>query len=126
MTRKARILRFGPSHRDQRLLSEALPEVGEDPGLHEAPAPAANGASVGVDEQDLPILFVPFRQRRHELFASMPGQGVGLAIAKRLSSLIGASLSVRRRTAGHGTVFVLSVPSPLAIHTAQGSGRTLH
>ncbi len=80
----------------------------------------------GVDEEDLPILFVPFRQRRRELFASMPGQGLGLAIAKRLSSLIGASLTVRRRKAGHGTVFVLSLPSPLAVHTAQGAGRTLH
>lgn len=79
----------------------------------------------GVSEQDLPLLLAPFRQSPQDDLASTPGQGIGLAIVQRLSALIGASVSVRRRQGG-GTVFVLSVPTPLVVEESESAGHTLH
>jgi len=79
----------------------------------------------GVSEQDLPILLTPFRQTPDDSLASTPGQGIGLAIVQRLSALIGASVSVRRRQGG-GAIFVLSVPAPLVVDTSESTGHTLH
>jgi signal transduction histidine kinase len=78
----------------------------------------------GISREDRPILFTPFRQKLHEHLASTPGQGVGLAIAQRLSSLLGASLDVAPREHG-GTVVTLRLPTPL-IAQAAGPARTLH
>jgi len=79
----------------------------------------------GVSEQDLPLLLTPFRQDPDDAWASLPGQGVGLAIVQRLSALIGASIRVRRRQGG-GAVFLLSVPGPLMVEESESAGYTLH
>jgi signal transduction histidine kinase len=79
----------------------------------------------GISEQDLPLLLTPFRQLPDDPLACMPGQGIGLAIVHRLSALIGASVSVRRRQGG-GTIFVLSVPGPLIVEDSESAGHTLH
>jgi signal transduction histidine kinase len=79
----------------------------------------------GISEQDLPLLLTPFRQRTDDSLATMPGQGIGLAIVQRLSALIGASVSVRRRDGG-GAIFVLSVPGPLVVEQSESAGHTLH
>lgn len=79
----------------------------------------------GVSEQELPLLLAPFRQLPDDPIASTPGQGIGLAIVQRLSTLIGASVSVRRREGG-GAIFVLSVPSPLYVDDSESTGHTLH
>jgi signal transduction histidine kinase len=79
----------------------------------------------GISEQELPLLLTPFRQRPDDTLASTPGQGIGLAIVQRLSALIGASVSVRRRQGG-GAVFLLSVPTPLIVEESESAGHTLH
>jgi signal transduction histidine kinase len=79
----------------------------------------------GLSEQELPLLLTPFRQRPDDTLASTPGQGIGLAIVQRLSALIGASVSVRRRQGG-GAVFLLSVPGPLIVEESESAGHTLH
>lgn len=78
----------------------------------------------GIPKRDAPILFTPFRQRADEQVANVPGAGVGLAIAQRLSTLIGASLTAQRREQG-GSVFTLRVPAPL-IAQSTGQAPTLH
>ncbi len=82
-------------------------------------------AGPGISEQDFPILYAPFRQQSQESLASTPGQGIGLAIAQRLSTLIGASLTAETLPGG-GAAFTLSVSSPLVPQTADLAKHTLH
>jgi signal transduction histidine kinase len=63
----------------------------------------------GIREDELARVFSPFRQLGAGALSSTPGQGVGLAIALRLSVLIGASLTVASADPS-GAVFTLSVP----------------
>jgi signal transduction histidine kinase len=63
----------------------------------------------GIRADELPSVFTPFRQWRDDAASSLPGQGVGLAIAARLSTLLGASLAASSRTQT-GAVFTLSFP----------------
>jgi signal transduction histidine kinase len=67
---------------------------------------------VGIDARLLPSIFDPFYQVRAASGPDQPprkGLGLGLAIARRLSELLNAPLSVRSRP-GHGTVFSLLLP----------------
>jgi len=64
----------------------------------------------GIRADDLPKVFTPFSRRRDGAASNLPGQGVGLAIAARLSVLLGASLVGDSGTT-NGTVFVLSLPA---------------
>jgi len=79
----------------------------------------------GISAVELKALFSPFRQRSDETFASLPGQGIGLAIARRLSTLIGAVLIAERGEKG-GAIFSLSVPEPMIVQTASAAGCALH
>lgn len=79
----------------------------------------------GISDQDLGTLFAPFQQRPNESLASMPGQGIGLAIAQRLAALIGASLTARRGKHG-GAVFTLSVPSAMTVRPLDAPQHTVH
>jgi signal transduction histidine kinase len=79
---------------------------------------------VGITQRDAAVLFVPFRQRAEQDVAHVPGQGVGLAIAQRLSTLIGASLTAQQRERG-GSIFTLRIPAPL-IAQSDGQAPTLH
>jgi signal transduction histidine kinase len=78
----------------------------------------------GIAPEERHILFTPFRQKLHEELTSTPGQGVGLAIAERLSTLLGASLNVAPRDDG-GTIVTLRLPTAL-IAQSPGHARTLH
>jgi signal transduction histidine kinase len=66
------------------------------------------GPGIGADE--LPGLFDPFRQHPDQEQTATPGMGLGLAIARRLTDLLGGSLSVGRGEQG-GAVFTLSIPT---------------
>ena len=63
----------------------------------------------GIDQNVLPDVLSPAHQFRNDIAATAPGQGVGLAIALRLSALIGASLTAESDARG-GAVFTLSLP----------------
>jgi signal transduction histidine kinase/sensor domain CHASE-containing protein len=64
---------------------------------------------IGIEEEHLQDIFLPFRQvdsgltRRHE------GTGLGLSISRRLAELMGGAITVRS-TFGAGSEFVFSVP----------------
>ena len=78
----------------------------------------------GIDPGELQGVFRPFRQLRDDTATSLPGQGVGLAIALRLSALVGASLTVNSEQ-NAGAIFTLSLPVGLSYRN-DASGPTLH
>jgi len=81
-------------------------------------------AGPGISPEALPNVLDPLYQFRNDPAATTPGQGVGLAIALRLSALIGAALTAQSNTRG-GAVFTLSLPTT-ASRRAEPFERTLH
>ena len=79
----------------------------------------------GIDEDAMKALFTPFRQGAGDQVSSIPGHGIGLAIAERLSNLIGASLTAANGDAG-GATFVLSIPGAMTLQTANALRHTVH
>jgi signal transduction histidine kinase len=79
----------------------------------------------GIPDSDLLGLFVPFQQRADTRITSTPGQGVGLAMAERLSALMGGALAVTR-TGPSGTTLTLSVPGRLQFLRTSVQAHVLH
>ena len=74
-------------------------------------------AGPGIKQDALADVLSPVRQFRNEVAATTPGQGVGLAIALRLSALIGASLTATSDARG-GASFTLSLPGGVSRRAA--------
>jgi len=72
----------------------------------------------------LPVPAVPFGVRTREWMAGLPGEGIGFAIALRLSALLGGSLAAGRGEDGR-PMFSLSVPSGAITHST-ATTPTLH
>lgn len=100
----------GEIHLEMRSLPEGTRFRVSDPGS-------------GIDGNDLPILFDCFRQRGGDNLSTTPGQGLGLAIALRLSTLLGGQLIAERIPKG-GTMVTLTLPCPA--EPADAYGRYLH
>ena len=81
-------------------------------------------AGPGIDRDALLSVLSPAHQFRNDVAATTPGQGVGLAIALRLSALIGASLTAESDARG-GAVFTLSLPVAISCR-ADAYQPTLH
>jgi len=64
---------------------------------------------VGIRPEDLPLLFLPFRQLDSSLTRRHDGSGLGLAICARLSSLLGGSIQATSER-GHGSTYLLVLP----------------
>ena len=64
---------------------------------------------VGIEANDLPLLFQDFRQINSSDTRSHRGTGLGLAISKRMADLMGGTILVQSKP-GAGSVFVLSLP----------------
>jgi len=64
---------------------------------------------VGIRDEDLPRLFVPFGQVREARTGSHAGTGLGLVIARSLAELLRGRLTVSSRY-GEGTTFSLHLP----------------
>ena len=62
---------------------------------------------IGIQAEDIPSLFVAFRQIDSGLTRQHEGTGLGLAICRRLSELLGAELSV---SSHWGSTFKLELP----------------
>lgn len=63
---------------------------------------------VGIDEDDLPRIFLPFFQSDTSLTRSVEGTGLGLAISQKLAHLMGGTLMVTSRV-GLGSTFTLTI-----------------
>jgi signal transduction histidine kinase len=81
-------------------------------------------AGPGIKQDALPDILSPVCQFRHDVAATAPGQGVGLAIALRLSALIGASLTATSDSGG-AAIFTLSLPEAVS-RRAEAHEPTLH
>ena len=71
---------------------------------------------IGINEQSLNILFAPFIQLETSYNRSHQGAGLGLAIAKRLTALMGGEIAVESEE-GTGSIFYLSMPFGLTDST---------
>lgn len=69
---------------------------------------AVSDTGVGIPQQKIKSIFLPFEQADHGLKRKFEGSGLGLAICKRLADLMGGSLAVQS-TVGKGSKFTLSI-----------------
>src|SRR5262249_20205979 len=79
----------------------------------------------GVNDLDAQTLFGAFRQVRHNKLASIPGRGLGLAMAWRLSALIGAVVTVDRED-DPGPTFTVRLPTAVISRRTAKHLPTLH
>jgi CheY-like chemotaxis protein/anti-sigma regulatory factor (Ser/Thr protein kinase) len=68
----------------------------------------------GIAEDQLPLIFREFYRVPGQGPGEDPGLGLGLAIVRRLTNLLGHRLEVRSRP-GHGTRFTLTLPLTAAV-----------
>ena len=66
---------------------------------------------IGIKPENLGVLFQPFRQIDSGLARQHEGTGLGLAICRRLTELLGGSISVESEW-GKGSVFTCTLPLP--------------
>jgi len=79
----------------------------------------------GIPREHLDTIFESFRQLEGGLSRSHPGLGLGLALAQKLATKLGAELQVESRP-GKGSTFVLTVPLGLPAETAaQGEAQAI-
>jgi signal transduction histidine kinase/ActR/RegA family two-component response regulator len=64
---------------------------------------------IGIDDQSLETLFAPFTQIDSSLTRRYQGAGLGLAITKRLTTLMGGTIAVESNE-GLGSTFYVSIP----------------
>lgn len=65
---------------------------------------------IGISPEDMGILFQPFRQLSSFRNKAFEGVGIGLVTAKRLTELLGGTISVSSES-GKGTTFVITIPA---------------
>jgi signal transduction histidine kinase len=68
---------------------------------------------VGIDPEDLPRVFEPFYQAGSSSTRATSGVGLGLAIVRRLTALLGGGVTIES-TPGNGTVARVRIPCQLA------------
>jgi two-component system sensor histidine kinase RpfC len=68
---------------------------------------------IGISEEALTLIFEPFRQEDERITRSFGGTGLGMSIAKQLTSLMGGTLGVSS-VMGQGSTFTLSLTCELA------------
>lgn len=76
---------------------------------------------IGIAPAKLPHVFEPFYQAEAGDSRRYGGVGLGLSICHKLIRMMGGSIAVES-TPGHGTVFIVDLPMPLAPIPQQGSG----
>jgi signal transduction histidine kinase len=81
-------------------------------------------AGPGLKHDALQEVLNPVCRFRNDVASPTPGQGVGLAIAHRLSALIGASLTATSKSR-EGTIFTLSLPGAVS-RRGEAYESTLH
>lgn len=91
-------------------------EVGGEFGIEVTGNPKANmleiavwDTGIGIAEENFPRLFKPFAQLDASLARQYEGAGLGLAITKSITELLGGQITVQS-TLGKGSRFILTLP----------------
>ncbi len=90
---------------------------------------AVQDTGIGIDPEQIPHLFQPFRQVDPSMNRRYGGTGLGLALSQRLSRQMGGGITVES-TPGRGSTFTLTIPlgvtpQPREALPPLGEGRTL-
>jgi len=70
---------------------------------------AVEDSGIGIGEEDLTKLFVPFQQIDSGLTRKYEGTGLGLSICRRLSERLGGTIEVESEP-GRGSLFTVRIP----------------
>ncbi|TQE99152.1 MAG: TMAO reductase system sensor histidine kinase/response regulator TorS [Spiribacter salinus] len=70
---------------------------------------SVSDTGIGVSEDDLSVVFEPFRQARSGADTDVHGTGLGLAIARRMVESMKGEISARS-TPGEGSTFTFTIP----------------
>ncbi len=70
---------------------------------------------IGIEENNLEQIFMPFEQVKNSLSASAKGTGLGLAISKRIVNMHGGIISASS-VPGQGSQFILELTGRIVIH----------
>lgn len=73
---------------------------------------AVSDTGIGISAEALPRLFTEYEQADASTFNRFGGTGIGLALSRKLSILLGGDITVTSRP-GHGSQFVISVPAQI-------------
>lgn len=68
-----------------------------------------NDTGVGIPPEKLHKLFKPFMQADNSVTRKFGGTGLGLALSKKLSQLLGGDLLLQKSTLGEGSTFVVHI-----------------
>jgi signal transduction histidine kinase len=74
---------------------------------------------IGIKDEDLGVLFQPFRQIDSSLQRQHEGTGLGLAICRRLTDILGGTIDVKSEW-GRGTTFTVSLPTTTPLPPPSG------
>jgi signal transduction histidine kinase len=66
---------------------------------------------IGINDEDRDHIFNPFWQKDPTQQNTAGSSGLGLSVARNLARLLGGDVVVHSSVAGHGTTFLLSLPS---------------
>jgi len=93
-------------------------------GFHPQIRFAVQDTGIGLSDQALDRLFIPFTQGDSTVASKYGGTGLGLSIAKRIVELMNGYLEVESRE-GHGSLFSFVIPlfDPAPVTKAEGRQR---
>jgi signal transduction histidine kinase len=80
---------------------------------------AVRDTGIGIAPEVLPQLFETYMQADATIYGRFGGTGLGLALTRKFSVLLGGSISVTSRL-GEGAYFTIDIPAELRLEAPQG------
>ncbi|MFQ3574435.1 MAG: ATP-binding protein, partial [Thermodesulfovibrionales bacterium] len=81
---------------------------------------------IGIDEQDLQKLFLPFERIQSHLSIKVGGTGLGLYLTKKIcNTILGGDISVSS-IRGQGTTFIMRIPVKIEIQKGDKNEDSAH